>query len=96
MPNNLIQAKAITDDQLGAWLIKMSKAYYNDKEPLVSDDVFDKLKDFLEERNPNHPALKKLGHSTAVDPTTFVRNKVDLPVAMWSLNKIKAEQPVFT
>jgi len=94
MPRTLTQAKALTNDQLATWLIKMSEAYYNDQSPLVSDAVFDKLKDLLEERDPQHPALQKLGHSTTVNPATFARNKVDLPVTMWSMDKIKAEPAV--
>lgn len=70
-------------DKIAHWLKKASDAYYNQGEPLMTDDMFDMLKDILEKRAPSHPFLKEIGAPIQAD------NKVTLPYWMGSLDKIR-------
>lgn len=63
----------------------LSLAYYN-KKALVSDDVFDTMKDVLAERDPNNSFLEEIG-AKVIDS----RERVKLPYYMGSLNKFKAD-----
>ena len=64
----------------------LSDAYYN-KLSLVNDDIYDELKDNLEERNPNNKFLKEIGSSIKIDI-----DKIILPYPMGSLTKVKPEK----
>jgi NAD-dependent DNA ligase len=70
-------------DKIATWLKLASDAYYNEGEPIMSDEMFDMLKDVLEARAPNHPFLKEIGAPIAGE------NKVALPYWMGSLDKIR-------
>lgn len=59
-----------------------SDAYYNTSTPLVSDDLFDIIKDMLERRDPTNPSLKRVGAPVRGD-------KVELPYWMGSMDKIR-------
>ena len=63
----------------------LSLEYYNTGESIVSDDIFDKLKDVLERRDPDNVFLTEIG-------APVIRNKVILPYQMFSLDKIKPEK----
>lgn len=78
-------APEITTKQLANFLRKLSIAYYNQSASLISDDDFDKLKDILEERDPNNEFLGEIGAPIDAE-------KVKLPYPMGSLNKIKYEE----
>lgn len=72
-----------TESQLVAILKKASDAYYNNKtDGLLGDDIYDSLRDELEERFPNNPYLKQIG-------APVEKGSVRLPYKMASLNKIK-------
>ena len=73
-------------------LYRLAKdAYYNDSDPIMSDDVFDgsgkSLENTLKKVNPRNSALKVVGPSTAPKGV----EKVKLPAYMGSLGKIKAD-----
>lgn len=70
-------------DKIAAWLKLASDAYYNQGEPLMTDDIFDMLKDILEQRAPNHAFLKEIGAPIVNE------SKVSLPYWMGSLDKIR-------
>lgn len=72
-----------TADEIASLLAKASDAYYNQDEPVMTDDTFDLLKDHLERIAPKHSFLKKVGA-----PATG-ENKVKLPYWMGSLDKIR-------
>ncbi len=59
-----------------------SDAYYNTDTPLVSDDIFDLIKDTLAKRDPTNPSLKRVGAPIRGD-------KVPLPYWMGSMDKIR-------
>lgn len=77
-------AMSVQIPELVSLLIFLSKAYYTSEKNLVSDEIFDVLKDTLEERDPTNPYLEKTG----VVPS---KEKVKLPFPMPSLDKIKPE-----
>lgn len=64
--------------------------YYNKGAPLVEDQIFDVVKDYLAELQPGHPVLSNIG------ATVGTSNKVVLPFYMGSLDKIKNDEKVFT
>ena len=72
-----------TETQLVSILKKASDAYYNNTgDGVLGDDEYDRLRDLLEEMNPNHPFLKQVG-------APVEKGAVKLPYKMASLNKIK-------
>ena len=72
-----------TETQLVSILKKASDAYYNNTgDGLLGDEEYDRLRDLLEEMNPNHPFLKQVG-------APIEKGAVKLPFKMASLNKIK-------
>lgn len=70
-----------TTEQIIRELTLASEAYYNRDEILMSDEMYDTLKEELERRNPDHPFLKQVGAPE--------KDAVPLPYAMPSLRKIK-------
>jgi NAD-dependent DNA ligase len=71
-------------DELTELLQRLSDAYYNTKKALLSDDIFDNLKDLLKKQDPTNTFLKVVGA-----PISGKKEKVKLPFAMGSLDKIK-------
>lgn len=80
----------ISDTQLEKILIKLSDHYYNSPSSLVSDEVFDDLKDELYKRNPDAAFFTIIG-SEVSDKNI----KVKLPYQMFSLSKIKPDNGEF-
>lgn len=74
--------------ELVALLERASDAYYNNEDPILTDDAFDSLKEELAERDPGNPFLKKVG-------APVKENTVKLPVFMPSLNKVKPGNRAF-
>ncbi len=79
-----IFAKKATNDELIQVLRVLSDHYYNTGEALVSDEIFDILKNILQDRDPTNPFLKEIGARASSD-------KVQLPYHMASLDKIKPD-----
>jgi NAD-dependent DNA ligase len=74
----------ISINTLSKLLKKLSDAYYNKKNSLVPDSVYDSLRDILSKRDPKNPYLKEIGA-----PIKGNKKKVKLPYPMGSLEKIK-------
>ena len=70
-------------------LRKASELYYSSSKTILSDQEFDILKDFLEEKFPNNGFLVEIGAPVKMDGL-----KVQLPVHMGSMNKKKTEKEV--
>lgn len=81
-PVNFI--KNTTVSKLEKILTHLSDSYYNEGKKLVSDEVFDYLKDKLEELDPNNKFLITVG-------APVKKNKIKLPYLMPSLDKIKPD-----
>lgn len=75
-----------TEEELSAMYDLASKAYYNDA-PIISDGVFDILKEYIEEKFPNSPVLLKVGS----DLPSATERITKLPTPMPSMNKIKSD-----
>lgn len=69
-------------------LVKMmehaNEQYYNEK-PLMNDNQYDILKEFVEKKYPKNEVLQKIGAPIIKN----VKNKVTLPYFMGSMDKIK-------
>jgi NAD-dependent DNA ligase len=87
--NPLEILKELTVEDVVLIIQKANHAYYNTAKPLFTDQIFDLIKSYLEELQPNHPALKHIGSKVKQG----VKSK--LPFFMGSLDKIKNEQKVF-
>jgi NAD-dependent DNA ligase len=79
-------ARGATIIKLVDVLKKLSDYYYNTGESLISDEIYDILKDVLEERDPTNKYLAEIGA-----PIVKSKDKVKLPYFMPSLDKIKPE-----
>jgi DNA ligase (NAD+) len=85
LENNPIKyANSITVNELVETLEMLSNAYYNTDEPIVSDEIYDKLFEILKKRDPKNKYLKNIGA-----PIKGTKELVKLPFEMGSLTKIK-------
>ena len=82
------RAHKLSIEELEAVLQKASDAYYNTGSPIVSDELFDSLKDLLQLRDPENDFLLNIG---APVKGALAANKAKLPFPMFSLDKIKPE-----
>ena len=72
-----------TEEQLAGILEKTNKAYRN-KKPLISDNEYDIIRDYVEDKYPTNPILHQIG-------APVEKNKVTLPYFMGSMDKIKPD-----
>ena len=79
--------KTLTVEQIATIIQKANHAYYNKGTPMFTDQLFDVIKEFLYELEPNHPMLKNVGAAVKL-------NKTKLPFFMGSLDKIKNDEKV--
>jgi DNA ligase (NAD+) len=75
------EIEKLSIDDLEKVLIYASDKYYNE-EPVMSDIIFDMLRDFLQLKSPKSKVLKKIGAPVKKD-------KVKLPYYLGSMDKIK-------
>ena len=75
----------LDEQSLGKMVILANDLYYN-KKPLLTDNEYDILKEFLEKQFPNNPALKQIGA-----PTKTKKKKSKLPYFLASMDKIKPD-----
>lgn len=83
-------AQNVEIDELENILIQLSDSYYNDENRstnIVSDKIFDKLKDILKKRDPKNNFLKLVGA-----PIKGTKEKVKLPYEMSSLLKLDEKE----
>jgi len=59
-------------------------AYYNTKTPLMTDNEFDIIKEYMERKYPENEILENIG-------AEILKNKVELPYEMPSMDKIKPD-----
>ena len=62
----------------------LSDAYYNTSQPLIDDEIFDIIKEYLAERDPDNEYLLEVGAPSS-------KRIVKLPYSMYSLEKIKPD-----
>jgi DNA polymerase/3'-5' exonuclease PolX len=73
----------LNEKQLSELLRKANKAYYNEV-PLFTDNQYDIVKEFVENKYPSNPVLHEIG-------APIEKNKVTLPYPMGSMDKIKPD-----
>jgi len=76
----------LSEDTLNAMLLKASDVYYNidENKLLLSDNEYDVLKEYIEQKYPNNKVVKNVG-------APVEKNKVTLPYQMPSMDKIKPD-----
>lgn len=83
-PREVLQT--LSEDDIAKIIQKATYSYYNTSESLISDNLFDMIKEHLENLNPNHPVLKAIGHQVKYG------KKEKLPYFLGSLDKIKTDE----
>ena len=81
--NGITVLDALNENQLSSILREANKAYYNEQ-PLMTDNEFDIVKEYIEKKYPSNKAIVEIG-------APIERNKVKLPYEMWSMDKIKPD-----
>jgi NAD-dependent DNA ligase len=81
--------RTLNEDEIANVIQLANYHYYNSDKPLFSDNVFDMIKEHLEEINPYHPILTHVGAVVEDDS-----RKVKLPYWMGSMDKIKSDGSV--
>jgi DNA ligase (NAD+) len=81
-PISVLDSK--TDDEVADILRKASFEYYKGT-PVLTDDIFDIIKDYLQKKNPKHVVLQEIGAETYGE-------KVNLPYFMGSLDKVRENE----
>lgn len=75
------------EEQLSAFIHQANDAYYLKQAPLLTDNEYDILRDYILDMYPNNKAALA-GHTQC---TITEKNKVHLPYEMWSMDKIKPD-----
>lgn len=75
--------ESLNENQLTNILRTASDKYYNDT-PIMTDNQFDIVKEYVEQKYPNNTAISEIG-------AEVVHNKVKLPFEMPSMEKIKPD-----
>ncbi len=79
------------ETQLSSMIRAANKGYYSNNKPLMSDEEYDILKEFIEEKFPENEAIQE-GHT--MSSINIEKKKMELPFEMWSMNKFKKEEQI--
>lgn len=85
------QLEELNEDDLSSMIRAANKGYYANNKHIMSDEEYDILKEFIEEKYPDNESIQE-GHTTA--SVSVEKNKIKLPFEMWSMNKFKKEQQI--
>ena len=81
--------EALSEKELANILTYSSEKYYNTKTPILSDNEYDIIKEYMENKYPKNAVLKQIG-------APITKNKVTLPYNMPSMDKIKPDTNALT
>jgi DNA ligase (NAD+) len=81
--------ESLTEDQLAAMITAANVAFHCQGIPIMTDNEFDIVRDYLQSKYPNNPALTDVG--AEIDSG---KNKIKLPYEMASMDKIKPDTNV--
>ena len=81
--NGIDQLKKLREKDLSR-MIKCANDYYYNQQPLMNDNEYDILKEYIEKTFPDNDTVKIIGSEVK-------KNKVSLPYPMPSLDKIKPD-----
>ena len=76
--------ETLSQKDLDQMLLLANNVYYNTKEPLMTDNEYDILKEYIMSKYPSNKAVLEVGAPVG-------KNKVKLPYEMWSMDKIKPD-----
>ena len=82
----------ISENDLSSMIRVANKGYYCNDKPLMTDEEYDILKEFIEDKFPDNVAIQE-GHTTC---SVAIEKNVQLPFEMWSMNKFKTEKQITT
>lgn len=85
--NGISVLEALNENQLSS-IIRIANAKYYNQTPFMTDNQYDIVKEFIEQKFPNNIAIGEIGAEVE-------RNKVKLPYEMASMNKIKPDTNTF-
>lgn len=81
--NGITVLKRLTETDLSEMIVYANDSYYN-KKPIVEDNTYDILKEYIERVYPDNTTIQLVG-------APINKEKVALPYQMWSQNKIKPD-----
>jgi len=85
------QLEELNENDLSSMIRAANKGYYANNKSIMSDEEYDILKEFIEEKHPDNEAIQE-GHTTS--SVSVEKNKIKLPFEMWSMNKFKKEKQI--
>jgi NAD-dependent DNA ligase len=86
--NGIKVLDAMTEQELTS-MLNYANTMYRNFQPIMTDNEYDILEDYIKEKYPNNNAIQKIGA-----PVT--KNKVTLPYFMGSMDKIKPDTNALT
>ena len=81
--------ESLDEQTLNKMILESKDAYYNSNTSLLSDNLYDILAEYIQEKYPKNEVVHAIG-------ATITRNKVKLPYEMWSMDKIKPDTNALT
>jgi len=76
--------EGLKEKELEKMIVRTNDAYYNGEAPLLTDNEYDIMKEFVEKKFPKNAVIKEVG-------APVEKNKVTLPYHMASMDKIKPD-----
>ena len=83
--NGIPVLEKLNENQLASLLREANKAYYNE-EPFMTDNEFDIVKEYIEQKYPSNEVIHQIGA-----PINSAARKATLPYPMGSMDKIKPD-----
>ena len=80
--------KMMTEKELTNLLNDANYAYYDESDPIMNDNLYDILREYVLKKYPDNITAKN-AHASCEIP--IEKNKVKLPYELWSMDKIKPE-----
>ena len=74
----------LNEKEIESMVIVANDAYYNSKNPLLTDNEYDIVREYAEKKYPDNETIKQVG-------APITKNKVTLPYNMPSMDKIKPD-----
>jgi NAD-dependent DNA ligase len=79
----------LSEKDVETMIIVANDAYYNSKNPLLTDNEYDIVREYAETKYPDNQTIKQVG-------APITKNKVTLPYNMPSMDKIKPDTNALT